>query len=435
MTRQYVEEAVPWGDACFDCKQRGHWKGNYECPANSASESWNAPRAVAQLARACSICHTAQFNSVCGGCGKAVVKGSRVAPMNGLGQHGNTVWWHVECSRGQLAVVQSRAQEAKIHHHETPEIMNVLQWVRNTAPPSRQAVVWAGPGTGKTQLVTRITQALALLKEPVKKPLVLAFNREAAAELVTRAVSEHSWGSERPAWTFHAYGKMLWAKKHPRMKVKAAKIRQLLQEEYPREGNQPPKHKYRRDVQALVGHVVKLVGLCKARVLDPLAPDFHDRLVETADCYDISDALQRQARGQSIAGSLKKVLEMATFALHRSIKVAHEHGVIDFNDMIYMPVYDGLVEPHDSVRSRVKSVRKNGRGWVLTFTRTTQGWVIVDECQDMDEARASMARQLSAGGRLIAVGDPNQAIYLYSGAGDHSLWRQERFETFALSCR
>lgn len=69
------------------------------------------------------------------------------------------------------------------------------------------------------------------------------------------------------------------------------------------------------------------------------------------------------------------------------------------------------------------------------FHSTTQGWVIVDECQDMDEARASMARQLSADGRLIAVGDPNQAIYLYSGAGDHSLWRQERFETFALSCR
>ena len=46
----------------------------------------------------------------------------------------------------------------------------------------------------------------------------------------------------------------------------------------------------------------------------------------------------------------------------------------------------------------------------------------------MDEARASMARQLGAGGRLLAVGDTNQAIYLYSGAGDHSLWRQVREE-------
>ena len=166
------------------------------------------------------------------------------------------------------------------------------------------------------------------------------------AELVTRAVCEHSWGRERPAWTFHAYGKMLWEKKHPRMEVKAAKIRQLLQEGYPPETGQSKKHKYRRDVLALVAHAVKLAGLCKARVLDPFAPDFHSRLTETADSYSISDALQRQAKGRCIAGKLMTVLEMATFALIRSIEDARNTGAIDFNDMIYMPVYNGLVEPH-----------------------------------------------------------------------------------------
>jgi hypothetical protein len=158
-------------------------------------------------------------------------------------------------------------------------------------------------------------------------------------------------------------------KKHPRMEVKAAKIRQLLQEGYPPETGQSKKHKYHRDVLALVAHVVKLVGLCKARVLDPFAPDFHSRLIETADSYNISDALQRQTKGRSIAGSLKKVLEMATFALKRSIEDAHDTGTIDFNDMIYMPVYDRLVEPHESVRSRVRISKKNTRDCLITYTQ------------------------------------------------------------------
>ena len=71
--------------------------------------------------------------------------------MDGLGQDGKTTWWHVDCLRELLAVVQSRAEEAKTHHAETPEIQMILHWVRNPSPPMMMTFITRrGEGQGKT---------------------------------------------------------------------------------------------------------------------------------------------------------------------------------------------------------------------------------------------------------------------------------------------
>lgn len=68
---------------------------------------------------------------------------------------------------------------------------------------------------------------------------------------------------------------------------------------------------------------------------------------------------------------------------------------IDFNDMIYIPVLKSLTIPVDPA------------------------YLMIDECQDLNLAQHKLIQNLISQGSIqkwIAVGDPNQAIYGFSGA-------------------
>lgn len=70
---------------------------------------------------------------------------------------------------------------------------------------------------------------------------------------------------------------------------------------------------------------------------------------------------------------------------------------IDFDDMVYLPL------------------ARNMRSY-------THDWVLIDEAQDTNPTRRALARKLLArGGRLVAVGDPHQAIFGFTGADNDSL--------------
>ena len=70
---------------------------------------------------------------------------------------------------------------------------------------------------------------------------------------------------------------------------------------------------------------------------------------------------------------------------------------IDFDDMVYLPLQRNL--------------------------RLFQNdWVLVDEAQDTNPTRRALARKmLKPGGRLVAVGDPHQAIFGFTGADNDAL--------------
>lgn len=75
---------------------------------------------------------------------------------------------------------------------------------------------------------------------------------------------------------------------------------------------------------------------------------------------------------------------------------------IDFNDQIYLPWFYGMKVP-------------------------TYDMVIVDEAQDLNRAKQWLALEMSKGGQLVIIGDPNQAIYGFSGADSESMdtvWSQ-----------
>jgi superfamily I DNA/RNA helicase len=90
------------------------------------------------------------------------------------------------------------------------------------------------------------------------------------------------------------------------------------------------------------------------------------------------------------------------------VSASLEHGVmdaprtIDYTDMVWLPsALDLPVDQYD--------------------------WVLVDECQDLNAAQLALALKLcKAGGRMLFVGDPYQAIYGFAGADCDSFWNIQK---------
>lgn len=133
---------------------------------------------------------------------------------------------------------------------------------------------------------------------------------------------------------------------------------------------------------------VRLVAFAKGVGIGPLEPDtissWYD-LISHHDLY-LDNAEATEERGIAIAQDL----------LRRSNAAAEvdsmQQPVIDFDDMLYLPLL-----------------------WRLRLWQND--WVLVDEAQDTSPVRRAIAKlALKPGGRLIAVGDPKQAIYGFTGA-------------------
>lgn len=95
----------------------------------------------------------------------------------------------------------------------------------------------------------------------------------------------------------------------------------------------------------------------------------------------------------------------AYFRLHQKLikegnSMAISHGIIDFTDQIYLP-------------------------FIMNLTAQKKyGFVFVDECQDLSKAQVKVVEKyLREDGRLLAVGDPYQAIYGFAGADCNSFQR------------
>ena len=93
--------------------------------------------------------------------------------------------------------------------------------------------------------------------------------------------------------------------------------------------------------------------------------------------------------GMEVNGSAERIFELAKLALEQSNKML---TVVDFDDMIYLPV----------------KMKMNCHQY---------DWVLTDESQDFNRAQILLIQKsLKPGGRLIAVGDENQSMYGFRGA-------------------
>ena len=100
-----------------------------------------------------------------------------------------------------------------------------------------------------------------------------------------------------------------------------------------------------------------------------------------------------------------EILTLARSGLRISITQSW-NGISDFDDQIYLPtLWGGVFNRYDNI--------------------------LVDEAQDLSEIQHKMIRRsLNPSGRLIAVGDPNQAIYGWRGAKADSI--KQFIKTFDL---
>jgi DNA helicase-2/ATP-dependent DNA helicase PcrA len=91
----------------------------------------------------------------------------------------------------------------------------------------------------------------------------------------------------------------------------------------------------------------------------------------------------------------ERAIEIARDALHISLDVAHK--VIDYDDMLYLPV-------------------------VMKMPFPKYDWVFIDEAQDLAPIQhAIVKRARSQSGHIVAVGDENQAIYQFRAAACDSM--------------
>lgn len=230
---------------------------------------------------------------------------------------------------------------------------------KDIAKGEGHTVVIARAGSGKT---STIVEGFKYLPRG-RKTLMVAFNKSIAEELKQRAPSYVD------TMTLHSLGFRAIKQSFGNVVLENDKSRTIVEDLI---GKDP-------DLWEVNQSICKCVSLCKGFLFDTPA-----KIGDLIDQFGI----------ETFEYSRDKFIELVikTLSICKSQKM-----VVDFDDMIWFPfVYRLNVGKFDVV--------------------------FVDEAQDLNAAQ--MAMVLSAckiGGRIIAVGDPQQAIYLFRGADSQSI--------------
>ena len=248
------------------------------------------------------------------------------------------------------------------------------------------AIVEATAGSGKTTTIIEATNHMA------GQIAIMAFNNDIIKELNRKRPPS----KKTKIATCHSFGKTELNRIAPKAELNNSKVltiaERLLAAKYsPRER----------------GVIIRLVALAKNSGIGLSAPlgnkKTNQEWEEIATHHGLDEDLK------TVGITFKIALELATKVLKASNA---DLNSIDFADMLYLPLVHKCVIP-------------------------TYDWVLLDEAQDTNLTRRKLARaMLKPTGRLLAVGDQQQAIYGFTGADHASLQRiKEEFscQTLPLS--
>ena len=202
----------------------------------------------------------------------------------------------------------------------------------------------------------------------------MAFNRAIADEIKSR-IADLNLRNVTVA-TFHSRGFYEIRKRYPNVSINKQKMYQYLN----------TMKKTWTDIEeveldAYCGRVERLVNMFRFAL-----PENQDQILELCEKHEIELFANEIDRAKEI---LKAMLD--------------NRKEIDYMDMIYFPAFTTALKQS-----------------ITTFKN-----VIVDECQDLNAAQHKFLERLidPQGGRLIAVGDPFQCIYGFTGADVNSYGR------------
>jgi len=232
---------------------------------------------------------------------------------------------------------------------------------------SGHTFVKAGAGCGKT---TTVIWGLEYLPQNQRDVFLATFGTDIAKVLKTRAPS---WANVQ---TLHAYGLRCLSNslgRRPVVDKESDKSRRIAKAEAAKLTSDSALQR------ELTGVFMKIEGLAKGALASK--PEQIDVLL---DRHEISppEGVEREALVAGVLSGLDAARE--------------EQGLIDFNDMIWLPN-------------------------VLRCSYETYERIFVDESQDLSRAQIRLAtKSVSDTGRALFVGDPNQAIYGWRGADSES---------------
>lgn len=279
------------------------------------------------------------------------------------------------------------------------------------ANPSRSMVIDAKAGSGKT---TWIVRTLSKLRG---ETALLAYNKAIANELKLKTSNIPGLSFTTTIGTCHSFGlgilrPILQQEGIKFPKVEGGKLHFLLK----RHLDAKPSHaKLFNERRAGTAAISRLVSAAKNSGVDLPGPAFDDNKSSSDDFWlALLDHFSLDMELEDAGVDLDGAIDVARALLDQSNR---QRAQIDFDDMIYLPL---LLQPQSQP---FRNLFDN---------------VIIDEAQDISATRRELARRSikPETGRMIAVGDPNQAIYGFTGADADSIpniIREMDAEVFPMS--
>ncbi len=233
--------------------------------------------------------------------------------------------------------------------------------------------VIARAGTGKT------TTGVEIANRAKGRIFFGAFNKAIADTIATRVAHN----PRCTAGTFHSVGYRLFREMRQMAQVDGRKVQSLARALYPYD-------KKIREVVAGAVSFAKLDGLGLDGM--PTITDL-DAWRELFEVHDMADDIPASISDERVYRDCATVFQQSIEMFESKTRC-----VVDFDDMLYAPLYMQMWKPQ------------------------RYDTVIVDEAQDTNETRLRLALSILVdGGTLIAIGDDRQAIYQFAGATSNAM--------------
>jgi len=273
------------------------------------------------------------------------------------------------------------------------ETLNELQVEAVTSPFTSPLLVVAGPGTGKTRVITE--RVKHMIKNGVKPSeiLCLTFSEKATLEMLERLETEFDV-SELKIRTFHAFAY------------------EILDENVLESGigisggimSQPNELIWALNNIDKFGFEHIDLGNDPYKILEAMINGIDTFKNELVTYEELQKYLENKSKDKNLENDPVKQTELGQLKDLQKIyshlqKFLKENRLIDLDDMVMHAVH--LLKQKPLILSKYQKQIK---------------YVLMDEFQDTNYAQFELAKLLAENGQVTAVGDEDQSIYRFQGA-------------------